>query len=255
MATVYGIRDWTRHFAKGDAVKYKFWKFVPIPTNLNSEAFRILMKTTEGREAFAVFIALVELSANLPRRGVLADERGALKPSSIEIKTNIPEAVVVAGIDVLASIGWLVEEGSVEFRASFGESSENSEGCSDNLAPIPTPSHPTQTPSLTPTPSRNGHGVSTVPIGSGGTGSGIKWTPQSLRNFLLACSVNPNTAGELADYAGKLDGVNLAVEWQRIKADPRRKDKSATLVGWIDTYLKIDRNAAGTIATRIGGVA
>jgi hypothetical protein len=246
MATTYGIRDWTRYFAKGDAVKYKFWKFVPIPTNLNSEAFRILMRTTEGREAFAVFIALVELAANLPRRGVLADERGPLSVDTIEIKTNIPKAVIESAMGILAANGWLVEEGSAVFLASFGASSEFSEGSPKNLPPIPSPSHPTQSPSLTPTQPPARTRTAAVPIGSGGTG--IKWNTESLRRWLLSCQVNPNTAAELAGYADKLDGVDLAAEWKRIKGDWRRKDKAATLVGWIDTFVGIDRGSVGSIA-------
>lgn len=256
-ATVYGIRDWTRYFAKGDAVKYKFWKFVPIPTNLNSETFRVLMRTGPGREAFAVFIALVELAANLPRRGILADERGALKPSTIEVKTNIPEKIVVSSMKTLVEHGWLVAEGSEAFRHSFGEPSETSEESSTHLPPNPTQPNPitnptlpkSLSPSLTQPQNGTANGVSHGAIGSGGAGSG--WNPTSLARWFKSCGINATTADDLAREPERFDGVNLLVEWRRISDDKHRLNKPATFVRYLEKVGGISRGLGMEIDKQI----
>lgn len=114
------------------------------------------------------------------------------------------------------------------------------------------PTHPNPIPAAT---FDTNAGFTPVPIGSGGIGKGTgkeappRWNPVSLRNFLLACGVNVKTAAELAPHAAKFDGVDLALEWNRIRSDPTRKDKSATLVCWLEKAAKIDRSSVGTIAS------
>lgn len=108
------IKDWDTLFSKGDNARKQViqWRYVPIPVNLNGERFRVLMATTKGQATFGIFVALVELAANLPRRGVLADDRGDLSIRAMAIKTGVPERSMEAAIAHLSSpdIGWLVDQ-------------------------------------------------------------------------------------------------------------------------------------------------
>lgn len=128
---------------------------------------------------------------------------------------------------------------------------------SQSLPTHPLPSPPLPPPSEPPEPEEAR--VSSVPIGLGGIGikPAITWNPTSLKNYLLACKVNPKTAAELSVHAGKLDGVDLATEWKRIVADKNRVDKSGTLVGWIEKTVGIERATVGSIikGLKFGGGA
>lgn len=120
MATALAIKDWDQLFTISELDrKVKVWRYVPLPIKLAGERFRTLMATKFGRQNFALFVALCECGANLPKRGVLADERGPLTTRGISIRTGIPEAAVKQGIAALShpDIGWLV---SVEIGAASG---------------------------------------------------------------------------------------------------------------------------------------
>lgn len=119
----------------------------------------------------------------------------------------------------------------------------------------PAHSHPESHPD-TQMPSHSEGGESkesSAPIRVGGVGEtqDTDWTPDKLRRFLILMQVNPTTADELSGYAHKFVGVNLKGEFARIRADRSRRDKSASLVGWMDKVAGIDRNSAGGIAAGI----
>lgn len=143
--TTWAIKDWATLFQKGDLRPGRVltWAYVPIPIRLNSEGYKRLAKTSRGREAFMVFIALCELAANLPTRGVLADERGPLSTESISIKISVPERVIEAATELLRSdqIGWLVPwENSAESRIESADPRKN------GALPPPSPSGITWNP-------------------------------------------------------------------------------------------------------------
>lgn len=116
MTTTLRIKDWKKLFEKADLREGRVveWKYVPIPIRLNGEGYKRLMRTPKGRDAFGVFIALCELAANMPTRGVLANDRGPLSVESIHLKTSIPVKAVASAITILTSpeIGWVVSDDS-----------------------------------------------------------------------------------------------------------------------------------------------
>lgn len=236
--TIYAIKDWETKFTKSElSRKVKWWRYVPVPINLNGEGFRVLMATKDGRATFGVFVALCELAANLPERGVLADERGPLSSRTIEIKTGIPSGDVEEAIRILSGndLRWLVEH-------------KQTSGCRPDAVrtdlPNPIPPNPTQ-PNLTKSISENGH--ASVPIGSGGIGKDFNWDPVGLERHLRIRGVNPTTAAELAPHAAKLAGINIDAELARINNDKSRKDKIGTWVRWIETAMGVKRDSVGSI--------
>lgn len=86
------------------------WFWVRIPTAMDSLSRQRMMQTSDGREAYCVYVHLVSLAAKDIPRGVLADERGPFSLSDIALKTSIPQEVVRKAIDTLKSVdvGWIV---------------------------------------------------------------------------------------------------------------------------------------------------
>ncbi len=128
MTTALAIKDWASRFSLSEfEKKIKVWNRVPIPVALGGERFRKLMRTAPGRDAFAIFVALVEVAANTRPRGLLVDERGPLSIESIAIRTGIPVAAVQRAVECLTSdeIGWLVR---VEFPEVSPEADRTASG-------------------------------------------------------------------------------------------------------------------------------
>jgi len=85
------------------------WHWVRVPVTMDSLRRKRLMQTPGGREAFAIYVHLVEIAAKNPPRGELADERGPLTLEDLTLITSIPADALMSGIETLASadIGWV----------------------------------------------------------------------------------------------------------------------------------------------------
>lgn len=105
----YRIKDWDLVFENRRTRELDSLRYVSWPTSQDSEAFNILIRTNEGREALGVFGALVQWAARAPVRGVLADDKGPMTPARFAARYGIPEASASSLFAVLASplIGWL----------------------------------------------------------------------------------------------------------------------------------------------------
>jgi len=227
---VLAIRGWTDKFTTSElSRKVKFWRYVPIPTNLGGERFRILMSSGQGREAFGIFIALCELAANLPERGVLADERGPLSLRSLEIKIGAPAGDIKNAIDILTSdeIGWLAKH----VRTTSGEHP-------DDIRPNPTKpnvSEPTQTHPI----GQNGKADSSrASLGLvGGVG---RWEPMQLFDSLVRAGVRAAVANRIAVYASKFTGFDVAAEIQRLRNTKTVANPEGALVQLMCKHAGID---------------
>jgi len=111
MSTALRIKDWSDNFQLSQNTRIGRWGRLPIPIRLDSEHYRTLMMTPKGREAYAVFIALAAVAANMPVRGVLAKEDGPLSEAALHIRTGIPTKALSVAIATLSSkeVGWLEE--------------------------------------------------------------------------------------------------------------------------------------------------
>lgn len=105
------IKDWASSFMLSQNARIGTWGKLPIPIKLTGEHFRMLMAFPKGREAYAVFLALAALAANLPRRGVLASADGPLSEFALHVKTGVPIKALREAMSLLRSpeYGWLVE--------------------------------------------------------------------------------------------------------------------------------------------------
>ncbi len=105
------IKEWSSSFMLSQNARIGTWGKLPIPIKLTGEHFRMLMAFPKGREAYAVFLALAALAANLPRRGVLASADGPLSEFALHVKTGVPIKALREAMTLLrsADYGWLVE--------------------------------------------------------------------------------------------------------------------------------------------------
>jgi hypothetical protein len=104
------IKDWRDTFYVAEAFRYERVTWTRFPVSTDSIRFRRLMRTREGREAYCVFVACVQLSARAKAMGALLVGETPLDCQDIASATGIPPKVVEASIALLASaeIGWLV---------------------------------------------------------------------------------------------------------------------------------------------------
>ena len=91
------------------------WFWVRMPTRMDSLSRQRLMQTPEGRQAFAVYVHLVEIAAKDEPRGVLADERGPISIEDVALMTAIPSEVLQQGIETLSApgVGWVCDSRSI----------------------------------------------------------------------------------------------------------------------------------------------
>lgn len=117
------------------------WYWVRMPTSMDSLSRKRLMQTPEGREAFTVYIHLVELAAKDPPRGLLADERGPFDLIDISLKTDMPQGVIKKGLALLQSarVGWVSvrewNENEIPDGAVHSSYSSSSNSCSTENKP------------------------------------------------------------------------------------------------------------------------
>lgn len=106
----YAIKDWEKTFENYRSREVENLRYVSLPVRQDREAFRRLLSTRSGREAYTVFIVLVQIAARCSPRGVLRDERGDITPPRVAAVVPIPESVIRDAMQLLATqeIGWLV---------------------------------------------------------------------------------------------------------------------------------------------------
>lgn len=123
------IKDWAARFeaARAKDRPRKAMGWLPLPCDLTSTGYCLLMAERGGAMAFGVFVALCELVASLPlsaRSGALLNAQGiALTVEQIAIKTRIHPDEIVEAIGRLKAVGWLAETtGRTGFPEIPGES-------------------------------------------------------------------------------------------------------------------------------------
>ena len=125
--TAYRIKDWKKHFENGRTRPVKTMLWVPISTKMGIEYTR-LVSGKDGPSHFGVWIALVELGAGMPERGLFVSASGS--PLAItEIATMIrmtPKLVKEAVERLLRDdIGWMqtvdIIGGVAKARSNHGD--------------------------------------------------------------------------------------------------------------------------------------
>lgn len=107
----WAIKQWNDVFEDYRSRPVARLRFLPFDLTRNSEAYRMLVSSRKGVEAYGVFWALALAAARCPVRGVLADERGReLSTQRLAVKTGMSAEAIDDAIAILSSedIGWLV---------------------------------------------------------------------------------------------------------------------------------------------------
>lgn len=108
----FRIKDWDKTFENYRSREVEHLRYVSLPVRQDSESFKLLMASLEGRSAYMVFIILVAIAARCPVRGRLADDKGDITPQRVNARTGIPAPEVAGAIEILArpDIGWLIPD-------------------------------------------------------------------------------------------------------------------------------------------------
>lgn len=131
--SVLTIKDWDRTFHLEESLRHSEVTWVKFPTRTDSLAYKRLMRTREGRDAYCVFVACVQRCARSRSRGKLSAGGSPITHRDLADSTGLPLKVVSASIEILQSpdIGWLIpapEPGNKRAENGpqpFAERSEN----------------------------------------------------------------------------------------------------------------------------------
>lgn len=104
----YSIRDWQQHFECSDTRKCKRLSWIPQPVRHDGKSYRRLMRMNPTH--YLAWVLLVQVAANCPRRGTLADEDGPLSAEDLALKTDCPAKIFSDAFQPLCEVGWLVAE-------------------------------------------------------------------------------------------------------------------------------------------------
>jgi len=109
----YSIKDWALHYEINRTREMKLMQWLPLPIKLDGEGYAALMDHENGAAHFGVFVAVLEVAARCPQRGVLAGASGPYTEKAIARLIRMPEPVVVEALIRLASddIGWVTFTG------------------------------------------------------------------------------------------------------------------------------------------------
>jgi hypothetical protein len=103
------IKDWHKHFHLKEASKYETVTWMKFPVSTQSVAYKRLMAFREGRDAYCVFVALVQMLARKRMPGVLQFGDDRIDATDLAAATGIPLKIVSHSMKLLAlpEIGWL----------------------------------------------------------------------------------------------------------------------------------------------------
>lgn len=106
----YEIKDWKRSFWLKEAAKHDQVSWTKFPVSTEAMSYKRLMATREGRDAYCVFVAIVQMVARKRMPGVLSHEGVHILPEDIALATGLPVKAISSGIELLASepIAWLI---------------------------------------------------------------------------------------------------------------------------------------------------
>lgn len=218
---VLTIKRWEKNFQLSQNARVVTWCKLPIPINLTGENYRMLIATPKGREAYAVFIALAAVAANMKPRGVLAADDGPLSEFAMHVKTGIPVKALREAITELKRIGWLVESEWESVRHSEANTEPQSESRPDDT---PRQSKQQQQQRLSGAKQQpqqsgaepSGDGAAAVESQGDGTAAAVAASgSEHVRAILRAFWPDGNTAEDLAEHE---NATLIRVLWLKERA-------------------------------------
>lgn len=136
--TAYEIVDWDRHYETAESRKRKELFWVRVPVGRLSKRYMRLMRMEDGPAIFGVWVAVLQLAATMPRRGLLIDQRGEpLSVIDIEDETSMPADTISRALDVLTSdrVGWMRSISVADAVAKETQAAKASSGTSAKPKP------------------------------------------------------------------------------------------------------------------------
>ncbi len=122
METTLYIKDYAVVFRYAAAEKHDEVSWRRHPVARKSTSYRMLMATSEGRSAYVVFNAIVDLCCRARSQdGALVQSNGKpITPEVIFIATGIPKKATEAALSLLQSvdIGWITDRRPVDLEST-----------------------------------------------------------------------------------------------------------------------------------------
>jgi hypothetical protein len=109
MPEVYQIKDWEKLFEIAQSRKCERLHWVAIPNKHDGKGYRRIARMEKSCDIFTAWILILQVASKMPKRGLLYDGDGPLKPDDMADKTGYPEAIFELAFEVLSEpkIGWL----------------------------------------------------------------------------------------------------------------------------------------------------
>ena len=118
----YAIKDWNETFENfRTRALTTALRWVQLPTKQDALGFRMLMRSPEGVSAYGVFIALVQIAAKVPNRGVLADDKGPMSDNVLAARVGCSLEILTKALEVLTGpeVGWIIVQPSTDHRSTI----------------------------------------------------------------------------------------------------------------------------------------
>lgn len=140
------IMDWEGTFLKADLRKTKAWTWIGLPFLIDTPAYRRVVVRENGPALCWVYVAVLQIAARMPEKGLLRDERGELDANDIAAMAGLPVALVNEFLKVASGpkVRWIEKDKSARaklLRNSSGPSEVSGEhpdvsGCRPDAVPI-----------------------------------------------------------------------------------------------------------------------
>lgn len=111
----YRIRNWNTHFENGASLQVINANWVKMPNRFDGKGYRRVTRLPNAVNVMLGWFLLVEIASKMPRRGVLADEDGALTAEDFADMTNFPATIFEETIEALVKpdIKWIELESDI----------------------------------------------------------------------------------------------------------------------------------------------
>lgn len=111
MATLYRIKDWSKHFENNRTRDLLRMTFVCVPNKQDGDGYTDLLDHPDGVAHYGAWMAIILAASKCGTRGTLL--RGTGEPHdarSLSRMTRVPVSVIQATLPRLVSIGWIETE-------------------------------------------------------------------------------------------------------------------------------------------------
>lgn len=111
------VAGWKQHYENNRTRELKTMKWIPVTTKQDGDGYTQIMDHPQGAAHYGAWIAILQVAAKCPERGVLEFEKsnGAREPytpESLSRRIRVPAAILATAIKRLLDIGWLEEDGN-----------------------------------------------------------------------------------------------------------------------------------------------